>query len=83
MTFTQTRTYLKGVLKGWFTNKEILDKLTESDTGDLMFNNTVVNKEETLSDKDITEAVNTDIAELNTYTTTSDTTSNDSSEGTT
>lgn len=48
-----------------------------------MFNNTVVNKEETLSDKDITEAVNTDIAELNTKTTTSDTTSNDSSEGTT
>lgn len=38
MTLEQLKTYTVGVLKGWFSNKQVLDKLSESEDGNLLYN---------------------------------------------
>lgn len=38
MTLTQLKTYIVGVLKGWFQNKAVLDKFSESESGELLYN---------------------------------------------
>lgn len=38
ITLNQLKTYTAGVLKGWFTNKDVLDKLSESEDGNLLYN---------------------------------------------
>ncbi len=65
MTFEQTRTYIKGVLKKWFTNKTTLDKLTESSEGILLFNGSPITPTETIEDSAMTTAIEEDINELN------------------
>lgn len=65
MTFEQTRTYIKGVLKKWFTNKTTLDKLTESSEGNLLFNGSPITTTETIKDSAMTTAIEEDINELN------------------
>lgn len=42
MTLSQIKTYTIGVLKQWFTNKATLDKLSESKTGNLVYNGTEI-----------------------------------------
>lgn len=69
MTFEQTRTYIKGVLKKWFTNKTTLDKLTESSEGNLLFDGNSVATIETIEDSNMTTAIEEDINELNGKTT--------------
>ena len=38
MTLAQVKAFLIGVLKGWFTNKKVLDKFTEDSDGNLLYN---------------------------------------------
>ena len=37
MSLSQLKTFIVGVLKGWFTNKSVLDKFSESPEGKLFF----------------------------------------------
>ena len=37
MNLNQVKTYVSGVLKGWILNKGTLDKLSESENGNLLF----------------------------------------------
>lgn len=50
MTLSQIKTYTIGVLKQWFGNKDTLDKISESQAGNLVYNGTEI--------KDNTEQVN-------------------------
>lgn len=38
LTLTQLKTYTASVLKGWLTNKDILDKISESEAGNMLYN---------------------------------------------
>ena len=38
MSLSQLKTFIVGVLKGWFTNKSVLDKFSESEDGKLLYN---------------------------------------------
>lgn len=38
----QIRKMVVGILKGWFTNKKVLDKLSESDEGNLLYNGDMI-----------------------------------------
>lgn len=38
MTLNQLKTYTTSVLKNWLTNKDILDKISESETGNMLYN---------------------------------------------
>jgi len=42
MTLSQIKTYTIGVLKQWFGNKNTLDKLSESENGNLVYNGTEI-----------------------------------------
>lgn len=66
MTLEQVKTYTVGVLKGWFTNKSVLDKLSESDTGELLFDSKTISGGETVTEEEITQAITDTIADLNT-----------------
>ena len=68
MTLEQIKTYTVGVLKGWFTNKSVLDKLSESDTGELLFDSKTISGGETVTEEEITQAITDTIADLNTTT---------------
>ena len=68
MTLEQVKTYTVGVLKGWFTNKSVLDKLSESDTGELLFDSKTISGSETVTEEEITQAITDTIADLNTTT---------------
>jgi hypothetical protein len=68
MTLEQVKTYTVGVLKGWFTNKSVLDKLSESDTGELLFDSKTISGGETVTEEEITQAITDTIADLNTTT---------------
>lgn len=67
MTLSQVRTYIKGVLSGWFTNKAILDKIGENENGVFTYNGQTINNQsqDTVDDTQINAAVLEDIAELN------------------
>lgn len=68
MTLEQVKTYTIGVLKGWFANKSVLDKLSESDTGELLFDSKTISGGEAVTEEEITQAITDTIADLNTTT---------------
>ena len=66
MTLAQIKTLLVGVLRGWFTNKKVLDKFSESGDGSLQYNGSVVGGNNTsYTDEEISTAVTETLAELN------------------
>ena len=69
MTLEQVKSFIIGVLKGWFTNKAILDKLDVNEDGDLTYDGTVVDGTETYTDDEVAQAVTDTLAELNTTST--------------
>ena len=66
MTLAQVKTFIVGVLKGWFTNKSVLDKLSESEEGELLFDSKAISSTEEITDEEITQAITDTITELNT-----------------
>jgi hypothetical protein len=65
MTLAQVKNFIIGVLKGWFTNKAVLDKLDIDDEGNLTYDGTVVDATETYTDEQVTTAVTEALEELN------------------
>ena len=65
MTLQQVKAFVIGVLKGWFTNKNVLDKLDINDEGYLTYDGTVVDATETYTDEQVTAAVAETLTELN------------------
>lgn len=65
MTLQQVKAFIIGVLKGWFTNKAVLDKLDINDEGNLTYDGTVVDATETYTDEQVAAAVTEALAELN------------------
>lgn len=64
MTLAQVKAFLIGVLKGWFTNKKVLDKISESDTGVLTYDGKTIDSG-SVTDDDITTAIAETVSELN------------------
>ncbi len=64
MTLAQVKAFLIGVLKGWFTNKKVLDKIGESDTGVLTYDGKTIDSG-SVTDDDITTAITETVSELN------------------
>ena len=64
MTLQQVKAFIIGVLKGWFANKAVLDKLDINDDGNLTYDGMVVDATETYTDEQVTEAVTDTLAEL-------------------
>ncbi len=65
MTLTQVKTFVIGVLQGWFTNKDVLDKFTETDSI-LYYNGVEIGSSEGYAtDAEVTDAIAAAIAELN------------------
>lgn len=65
MTLSQIKTFVIGVLKGWFTNKSVLDKLDINEDGNLTYDGEVVDATETYTDEQVTEAVTEALEALN------------------
>ena len=65
MTLAQVKTYVIGVLKGWFTNKSVLDKLSESAEGELLYDSKAISSGASVTDEEIAQAVTDTITELN------------------
>lgn len=65
ITLAQVKTFIVGVLKGWFTNKKTLDKLSESENGELLFDSKPIGIEEPVTDEQVTTAIQETITELN------------------
>ena len=64
MTLTQLQTYIVGVLKGWFTNKSVLDKFSESEDGKLLFNGVEISTINTVTNEQVTQAVTDTLTKL-------------------
>lgn len=66
MSLTQLKTFIVGVLKGWFTNKSVLDKFSESEDGKLLYNGVEVGSSgNQVTDTEVTQAVTDTLTELN------------------
>jgi hypothetical protein len=65
MTLAQVKNFIIGVLKGWFTNKAVLDKLDINEEGNLTYDGTVVDATEVYTDEEVTAAVTEALEELN------------------
>ena len=66
MTVAQLKTFIIGVLKGWFTNKSVLDEFTEVE-GKLMYKGIEVGGTASYAtDAEVTAAIAEAIAGLNT-----------------
>ena len=65
MTLAQIKTLIVGVLKGWFTNKKVLDKFSESADGKLLYNGNGISSGDTVEDSEVTTAITEILAELN------------------
>ena len=66
MKLEQVKTFIVGVLKGWFTNKSVLDKLSESKSGKLLFDSKpIAGSTEEITDEQITQAIADTITDLN------------------
>ena len=73
MTLAQIKTLLVGVLKGWFTNKKVLDKFSESETGELLYDSkTVGGTSSSTTDEEVTQAIQDTLTELNATETTTE-----------
>ena len=67
MSLTQLKTFIIGVLKGWFTNKSVLDKFSESEDGKLLYNGVEVGGAGSqVTDEEVTQAVTDTLTKLNT-----------------
>ena len=67
MSLSQLKTFIVGVLKGWFTNKSVLDKFSESSEGKLLYNGVEVGGSGTqVTDEEVTQAVTDTLTKLNT-----------------
>ena len=66
MSLTQLKTFIVGVLKGWFTNKSVLDKFSESEDGKLLYNGVEVGGSGIqVTDEEVTQTVTDTLTELN------------------
>ena len=66
MSLSQLKTFIVGVLKGWFTNKSVLDKFSESEDGKLLYNGVEVGSSGIqVTDTEVTQAVTDTLTELN------------------
>lgn len=66
MTLVQVKTFIIGVLKGWFTNKKTLDKITEGENGELLFDSKAIGGGETVTDEQVQTAITETITALKT-----------------
>jgi len=66
MTLNQVKTFIIGVLKGWFTNKKTLDKITEGENGELLFDSKAIGGGETVTDEQVQTAITETITALKT-----------------
>ena len=67
MSLSQLKTFIVGVLKGWFTNKSVLDKFNESPDGKLLYNGVEVGGASSqVTDEEVTQAVTDTLTKLNT-----------------
>jgi hypothetical protein len=57
MTLAQIKTLIIGILKGWFLNKKILDKISEDESGNLNYNGKSIASETIYSDEEISIAI--------------------------
>ena len=64
MTLAQVKALIIGILKGWFSNKEILDGLDEDENGNLIYNDEPI-RCESYTDEQVTQAVTEALTELN------------------
>lgn len=64
MTLAQLQTYVVGVLQGYFPNKAVLDKLSESEDGTLLFNGMQISGEALVTDAELQQAIEDTLAEL-------------------
>ena len=65
MTLAQIKTLIVGVLKGWFTNKKVLDKFSEGTDGKLLYDGNGISPGDTVEDSEVTTAITEILAELN------------------
>ena len=64
MTLDQLQTYIVGVLQGYFPNKAVLDKLSESADGTLLFNGMQISGEALVTDAELQQAIEDTLVEL-------------------
>jgi hypothetical protein len=57
MTLKQIQTYVIGVLSGWFENKTVLDKFSETPDGRLMYNGILLTPNDTQVDESIQDTL--------------------------
>lgn len=65
MTLEQVKAYVVGVLKGWFTNKKVLDGFSENEAGKLLYKNAEIGGSSS-EEIDINQAITDTLTELNT-----------------
>ena len=66
MSLSQLKTFIVGVLKGWFTNKSVLDKFSESPDGKLLYNGVEVGSSGSqVTSSEVTQAITDTLTELN------------------
>ena len=65
MTLAQIKTFIIGVLKGWFTNKDVLDAFDEDENGNLIYDGKAIAGTDTYTDEQVAQAVTDVLAELN------------------
>lgn len=65
MTLTQIKTLIIGVLKGWFTNKKVLDKFSEDTNGKVLYNGNAISSGDTVEDSEVNTAITEILAALN------------------
>lgn len=64
MTLNQLQTYIIGVLQGYFPNKAVLDKLSESADGTLLFNGQQISGETLVTDAELQQAIEDTLTQL-------------------
>ena len=64
MTLNQLQTYIIAVLQGYFPNKAVLDKLSESADGTLLFNGQQISGETLVTDTELQQAIEDTLVEL-------------------
>lgn len=57
MTLIQIKTLIIGILKGWFINKKILDKISEDELGNLNYNGKSIASEVIYSNEEVSVAI--------------------------
>ena len=57
MTLAQIKTLIIGILKGWFLNKKILDKISEDELGNLNYNGKSIASEAIYSNEEVSVAI--------------------------